>query len=416
MPDYKYQARTPAGKQQGGTVTAQNEADAIGELRRQNLLVVSLEEQAPKRSLNMNISLFQAKPGGAPRRPRIGLNELIIFTRQLSTMLSAGIPLLECLEILAEQQEDAGFKWVIEQIVEDIRSGSDFSAALRRHPKVFSQIFINMVKAGEAAGKLDDILVRLAEYQEATQALRQRIRAAMTYPVVSLVLILAIAILLLVFIIPKFEDIFRSMDVPGGLPLPTQIVLGISLWMEEKWYLWLGGIVGFVVGIVFYSRTNVGARQIDWIKLKVPIFGLLFRKVAISRFSRTFATLIQSGVPILGTLEIVASTAGNRIIEDAVIDASQSVRQGETLAGPLAKTGVFPPMVTRMISVGEKTGALEQLLEKISKFYDQQVATTVESLTSLIEPIMIGVMGIVVGGMVLAVFLPIFKLTSSLAR
>ncbi len=413
MPDFKYTAKTTQGQQKTGTVTAQNESDAIGELRRQNLLVISLEGAAPKRRFELP-SLFEAKPGGAPRRVRASLQELIIFTRQLATMLSAGIPLLEALEILSEQCEDAGFKWVLDTMVEDIRGGSEFSEALRRHPRCFTQIFVNMIKAGEAAGKLDEILVRLAEYQEATQALRSRIRAAMTYPVVSLVLIFAIAILLLVFIIPKFEDIFKGMDIE--LPLPTKIVLGISLWMTNNWYIWLGLLVGAVVGVIMYGRTDTGARQLDWIKLHVPIFGPLFRKVAISRFARTFATLIQSGVPILGALEIVASTSGNKLIEDAVLDASQAVRQGETLAAPLAKTGMFPPMVTRMIAVGEKTGALEQLLEKISKFYDQQVATTVESLTALIEPIMIGIMGIIVGGMVLAVFLPIFKLTSSLSR
>ncbi len=410
MADFKYQARNPAGKQVAGVVTAQNESDAIGELRRQNLVVVSLEEKGAKRKFDWSITLWESKPG--KRRARVRLQDMIVFTRQLATMLSAGLPLLECLEILREQTEDVGFKQVIEQIVDDVRSGSDFSDALRKHPRVFSNIYTNMIKAGEASGQLDEILVRLAEYQEATQALRQRIRAAMTYPCVSLILIFAISILLLVFIVPKFEDIFKGIHIE--LPKPTKVLLTVSIWMKTNWYIWSGALVGMVFGLIAYARTEVGGYQVDWVKLKLPIFGPLFRKVAISRFARTFATLIQSGVPILGALEIVASTSGNRIIEDAVLSSSESVRQGETLANPLAKSGVFPPMVTRMIAIGEKSGALESLLEKISEFYDQQVATTVEQLTSLIEPIMIGIMGIIVGGMVLAIFLPIFKLAAAL--
>jgi type IV pilus assembly protein PilC len=413
MAEFTYTARNNAGKQVNGTVVAQNESDALGELRRQNLVVVSLAEKAAKKAA-WNIELFGGAGTKRRARARVKLQDMIVFTRQLATMLSAGIPLLECLEILAEQTEDAGFRGVIEQMVEDVRSGSDFSDALRKHPKVFSNIYVNMIKAGEASGQLDEILVRLAEYQEATAALRAKIRGAMTYPIVSLVLIFSITIFLLVFIIPKFQDIFSGMNIQ--LPKPTRLVLAVSHFMSTQWYIWMGGIVAFAVGITLYGRTPGGRRQLDWLKLRAPIFGPLFKKVSISRFARTFATLIQSGVPILGALEIVASTAGNKVIEDAVIEAATSVRQGDTLANPLSKSGVMPPMVCRMISIGEKSGALESLLEKISEFYDQQVSATVEQLTSLIEPIMIGIMGVVVGGMVLAIFLPIFELTKHVGR
>jgi len=413
MAEFSYLARNAAGKQLSGTVVAQNESDALGELRRQELVVVSLTEKKATRGGKWNLDLFGgAAPGKARRRVRVKLLDLTVFTRQLATMLSAGIPLLECLEILTEQAEDAGFRSVLEQMVSDIRGGSDFSDALRKHPRVFSNIYVSMVKAGEASGQLDEILVRLAEYQEATAALRARIRAAMTYPVVSLTLILSITILLLVFIIPKFKEIFDGMAIP--LPGVTKFLLDLSIWMRDNVLLWILGIAAVIFGLVMYAKTPAGRLQVDWLKLRIPLFGPLFKKVAISRFARTFATLIQSGVPILGALEIVAATAGNKVVEDAVMESSASVRQGDTLANPLSKSGVFPPMVTRMIAIGEKSGALESLLEKISQFFDQQVASTVESLTSLIEPIMIGIMGVLVGGMVMAVFLPIFKLASSL--
>ena len=413
MPEFTYQARNASGKTVTGAVTAQNESDALGELRRQNLVVVSMSEKAAKKAA-WNLSLFETggKKQASWRKVRVKEAELIVFTRQLATMLSAGIPLLECLEILGEQAEDVGFRAVIGQLVEDVRAGSDFSQALSKHPGCFNNIFVNMIKAGEASGQLDEILGRLADYAEATAELKGRIKSAMTYPVVSLILILAIVVGLLVFIIPKFKEIFDGLNVE--LPLPTQILLAVSAYMKDFWYIWLGVIVGLVFATKAYGRTDRGRRQIDWLKLRLPVFGPLFKKVAISRFARTFATLIQSGVPILGALDIVAATAGNKIIEDSVLEASASVRQGETLAVPLSRSGVFPPMVTRMIAIGEKSGALESLLEKISEFYDQQVNQTVEALTSLIEPIMIAIMGVLVGGMVLAIFLPIMKLVSGL--
>jgi type IV pilus assembly protein PilC len=346
---------------------------------------------------------------------RVKLQELVIFTRQLATMISAGIPLLEALEILAEQQDNPGFKAVLEDVVTQVRGGTDMSTALADHPRVFEDIYVNMIRAGEVSGQIDEILIRLAEYQEATAKLRSQIISAMTYPVISLLLIGGIVLFLLLVIIPKFKEIFISMGVE--LPWITQALLDLADWMLAEWYIWVPGSIGLVVGLRAYSKTTFGRRQFDWIKLNLPIFGELFKKVALSRFARTFATLISSGVPILGALEIVASTSGNVHIEETVMAASESVRQGETLASPLAeKPKLFPPMVTRMVAIGEKSGALETLLMKISEFYDQQVEATVEQLTSLIEPIMICVMGVIVGGMVLAIFLPIFELQKQLQQ
>ncbi|MFC1706477.1 type II secretion system F family protein [Planctomycetota bacterium] len=418
MAEFTYKARNADGKNLSGTIVADSPEDAKSELRRQGFQIMDLTAKgggagglSSLTSFELG-SLFKVSKATAARRAKVKLEDLNIFTRQLATMLSAGIPLLECLEILAEQLEDPGFQAVLEMVVEDVRSGSDFSESLRKHPRCFSGIYTNMIKAGEASGQLDEILTRLAEYQEASAELKQKIKSAMTYPAISLVMIISVTMGLLIFIIPKFEAIFRGMNVE--LPGITVALLMVSK-IVTQYYILVGlGMVAMFVGVKFYAKTNMGSYQVDWLKLRVPIFGPLFQKVAISRFAKTLATLIQSGVPILGALEIVAATSGNRIIESAVLDASTSVRQGETLAAPLGKASVFPPMVVRMIAIGEKSGALENLLEKISEFYDQQVSATVESLTALIEPIMIGVMGVIVGGMVLAVFLPIFKLAGSI--
>lgn len=400
MPVFKYSAKNSSGAVVTGTLEAETQVKALSQLRLQNFVDIKCAEDVPwyKRGIG----------GGGPPKPKVKGDDLVVFTRQISTMIAAGIPLLESLEIMAEQAEDPGFQYVLQGISDKVRSGTDFSDALGEYPKIFTDIYVNMVRAGEASGELDTILVRLAEYQEAAIALKREIKSAMTYPVVSLVLVLGITVFLLTCIVPKFIPIFDALNVP--LPTPTRVLMAISLWMKTNAPVWGGGTVVFVVGLVMYKRTAIGRWQFDWLMLRLPIFGPLAQKVAISRFSRTFSTLIQSGVPILGALEIVALTAGNKIIEECVLAAMDNVRQGETLAEPLAKSGIFPPMVTRMISVGERSGALEQLLEKIAEFYDQQVKVTVESLTSLIEPLMIGFMGLMVGSIVLSVFLPIFKI------
>jgi len=357
--------------------------------------------------------LFSRGLGGAPR-PRVSGEMLVIFTRQFATMIGAGIPVLECLNILQEQAEDPGFNRALGMIVEDVRGGSDLSTGLGKHPRVFERIYVNMIKAGEASGQLDTILSRLAEYMEATEKLKREIKGAMTYPVVSLVMILGITTFLLVFIIPRFNEIFKALKVE--LPLPTMIVLTASKLLTTYWAQTLFITVGLVLVFKWWKSTDSGGYTFDRLMLKAPVFGNLIQKVALSRFAKTFATLLRSGVPILGALEIVASTAGNRVVEEAVNNARESIRQGENLAKPLSESPVFPPMVVRMIAIGEKSGALEQLLEKISEFYDQQVEAMVESLTSLIEPLLIGFMGLIVGGIVLSVFLPILKIQEALQK
>jgi type IV pilus assembly protein PilC len=294
-----------------------------------------------------------------------------------------------------------------------VRSGQDLSSSLNKFPKVFSNVYVSMIRAGEASGQLDDILVRLAEYMEATQRLKRDIKGAMTYPIVSLVMIFGITAFLMIAIVPKFKEVFTSLDVE--LPGLTKAILAASDFCQQQWAVILAAMVIFFLVLRVYKKTDKGSRHWDWFMLHLPVFGTLFRKVGLSRFSKTFATMLKSGVPILGALEIVSETAGNRLISDAIDSARQSVREGESLAAPLAASGMFPPMVTRMIGVGEKTGALESLLDKVSEFYDEQVRATVKQLTSLIEPIMIAVMGVMVGTICLSVFLPIFELQKQLA-
>jgi type IV pilus assembly protein PilC len=417
MPKFKYVAKDASGKRVTQTVEGSSREEVLSNLKRDNMQVVSLAEEGAGAPANAKSGtalggFLSALTAKSTPKARVKGETLVVFTRQFSTMIGAGIPVLECLTILQEQAEDPGFKIVLGKVVEDVRSGNDLSQALSRHPRCFERIYVNMIKAGEASGQLDTILQRLADYLENSEKLRREIKGAMTYPVISLVMIFGITIFLLIFIIPQFQGIFKTLKVE--LPLPTVIVLAISKIMTNYFLQFGIMVVGVVLIISWWKSTDAGGYVFDRVLLKLPIFGDLFKKVALSRFSRTFATLLRSGVPILGALEIVASTAGNRVVEEAVNNAREAIRQGESLAKPLGQSVVFPPMVVRMIAIGEKSGALEQLLEKIAEFYDQQVEATVEALTSLIEPVMIGVMGMVVGGIVLSVFLPIFKIQEAL--
>lgn len=408
MVTYKYKAKNPDGSSVKGAMDAQSEADVIAELRKKNLIIMSISAESSKKSGGMGISL---KAGAKPGKPKGG--EIVIFTRQLATMIGAGITLLDSLEILVAQTENPGFKKTLSNVAEDIRTGNDLSKSLARYPKCFSDIYVNMIRAGEVSGQLDEILVRLAEYLEDAAKLKQEIKSAMTYPVVSLFLIVGITMFLMVGVVPSFKPVFESLEIE--LPGVTKGVLAASEGIKNHFLVTIGGMVGIIVAFVVFKRSKRGSAIMDYIVLKMPVFGPLFQKVALSRFSRTFSTLIRSGVPILGSLEIVAATAGNKVISDAVLEAKESVKNGNTLADPLARSWVFPPMVTRMINIGEKSGALESLLEKISVFYDEQVSAQVKGLTSMIEPLMIGVMGFLVGGIVLAVFLPIFKIQEKLS-
>lgn len=430
MATFRYSAISSDGRTVRGSVEAGSQPEALEELRRRNLMPLKVdgaggagsEEAAPAAGKGERAEREEPR-APAPKAPGGGLfavkpgvrkhEEVVIFTRQLATMISAGIPMLESLEILQEQAESKEFSLLLNRAIDEVRSGQDLSTAIGRYPKVFTDVYVSMIKAGEASGQIDDILVRLADYMEAAQRLKRDIKSAMTYPVVSLVMITGITAFLMLAIVPKFKEVFASLGVE--LPGLTKAVMGASDFTRENWLLMLVGLVLAGFGLHIYKRTDRGGWQWDWLMLKVPVFGPLFRKVGLSRFSKTFSTMLKSGVPILGALDIVADTAGNRVIRDAVVAARESVRQGESLAKPLGDSDVFPPMVTRMIGIGEKTGSLEQLLEKISEFYDEQVRATVKQLTSLIEPIMISVMGLMVGTIVLAVFLPIFELQKQLA-
>ncbi|MGQ0612748.1 MAG: type II secretion system F family protein [Planctomycetaceae bacterium] len=408
MPSFKYTARGPDGKTVTGLLTSKTQADALGDLRKRNLIALDVRESSAGGATKKGLR------GLIKARPSCRRDQLVLFTRQLSTMISAGVPLLESLEVLHEQADTAGFRLVLDSVIESVRGGTDLSTALEKFGRVFPNIYVSMVRAGEVSGQLDDILVRLAEYMEASQKLKREIRAAMTYPVVSLVLVVGITMFLMVGIVPKFKEIFDSLEI--DLPGLTRSVLAISLGIKNHVLESVVGFIGLIVLVMIWKRSRSGRKQCDWIILHLPVFGPLFRKVALSRFSRTFATLIKSGVPILGALEIVAETAGNSVISDVVENAKENVRQGHTLAEPLMESKVFPPMVTRMVQIGEKSGSLEQLLEKIADFYDDQVSASVKTLTSLIEPIMIGIMGFMVGGIVLSVFLPIFELQKQLGK
>ncbi len=409
---FTYAAKDGSGKTVTGTLTANSQSEVVLELRRKNLVPVQISAESASKKLFSRPRTAKAE-NWRKAKPKAKLADLVIFTRQLATMLSAGIPMLESLEILSDQVEEPGFKNALKGVVEDVRTGGDLSAACAKYPRAFSKIYVSMLRAGEISGQIDVILERLADYLEAAQKLKNEIKSAMTYPVVSLFLVIGIAAFLMIGIVPQFKPVFESLEV--DLPKLTQVVMDFAFFCKNNWYLLFFGVVGAILGAVAFKRTERGAYLFDVLLLKLPIFGTLFQKVAIARFSRTFSTLIKSGVPILGAMEIVSETAGNEVIKEAVEAASLSVRQGDTLSDPLAESEIFPPMVTKMIGIGERSGSLETLLEKIAVFYDEQVETSVKSLTSLIEPIMIAIMGFVVGGIVLAVFLPIFKLQQKLS-
>lgn len=402
MPTFSYTARARSGAKQKGTLSAENRQAALQQLQAKGLQPDKLVESK---------GMFSFGGGAAKRNKRVKSADLLVFTRQLSTIVSAGLPLLQGLDILADQTDDPNFAAVIDGVSQDVESGETFSDALRKYPKAYPDLYVSMVRAGEAGGDLDGVLMQLADYLEATEDLRRRIKSAMTYPVVAFSMIILIASGLIIFVVPQFAEIFESFG--RDLPAPTQILINISDFLRTfiAWVVMLGAGVGIYFFLKIYGSTKTGRFNIDAFKLRLPVFGDLLRKVAISRFTRTLSTLTRSGVAILQALEIVERTAGNEVYAKAIRESADSVRNGETLADPLARSEVFPAMVTRMIAVGEKTGALETMLMKISDFYDSEVRAKVDGLTSLIEPILIGMMGLVVGGIVIALFMPILQLS-----
>jgi len=405
MTNWTYKAKDKTGKTVTGKLTAPDRGDAVAELQKKNLVVLKLEKGVGRKG-----GAAKKKRRAKPRATRV---ELVIFTRQLSTMVGAGISLLEAIDVLKDQAETPGMKATCENVADQLRGGCDLSAAMATCPKVFSELYVSMVAAGEVSGQMDAVLERLADYQEASDELIREVKSAMTYPVISLTLVLGITAFLMIFIVPTFGKIFEEMD--AELPALTAFVLGTSDWMRANVGVGLLGMIATFGALVAFKRTEKGKRTFDIIKLRLPVFGPLIKKVSLARFSRTFGTLIKSGVPILGTLDIVAKTAGNTVIADAVRASSASVQAGDLLSEPLAQNKVFPPMVVRMIAIGERSGALEELLEKIAEFYDREVKAQIKGLTSMIEPILISFMGIIVGGVVMSVFLPILGLVGQLS-
>jgi type IV pilus assembly protein PilC len=398
MAMYEYTAKNAtSGQILKGQLDVPTKDEVIAYLRKNRMILVSVRE-APK-SINLSFG------GGIKTR------DVVIFTRQFSTMINAGLPLVQSLNILAQQTENKTLQTVTRAVVYDVEAGNTLADALDKHPKAFTKLYVNMVAAGEAGGILDTILMRLATFLEKNDALVRKVKGALVYPAVIIsVAVIAIAVLL-IFVIPTFASMFASVNME--LPLPTRVVMGASDFLIRFWYFIIGGAVLLVFAVRQYYNTADGRKQIDGALLRAPVLGDLLRKSAVSRFTRTLGTLISSGVSILDGLEITAKTAGNRVIHDAVMQSRQSIAGGETIAGPLEQSKVFPPMVISMISVGEQTGGLDEMLSKIADFYDAEVDVAVSALLSLMEPIMIVVLGVIVGGMVVAMYLPIFDMVNA---
>ncbi|MBA2565321.1 MAG: type II secretion system F family protein [Gemmatimonadetes bacterium] len=394
MTEYVWRARTVSGDVQTGELEAESEGAVIGQLRRSRLVPLSVKPKPRDISFSFG--------------ERVGIKDLVIFTRQFATMINAGLPLVQSLDILGQQTEKKGFAGRVKQVLNDVESGNTLADSMRRHPKVFSELFVNMVAAGEAGGILDVILLRLAEYMEKAEKLRRKVKGAMFYPATVMGFAAMAIAVLLIFVIPTFAGFFIGAGV--ALPLPTRIVIGASQFLLGWW--WAVGLAlgGLFYGIKKWKATPAGGVTFDRILLGVPVLGNVVRKSSIARFARTLGTLTASGVPILEGLEITARTSGNKVVENAILESRVSIAGGDTISEPLRKSEVFPPMVVQMINVGEQTGGLDEMLNKVADFYDSEVDSAVDAMTSVIEPIMIVFLGVVVGGMVVAMYLPIFDI------
>jgi type IV pilus assembly protein PilC len=404
---YEYAARERTGRSVSGQVAATSSEEVLSLLRARDLAVVRVRPAS--QGMRALFGKLRESRSGLGRVKRV---ELSMFTRQLSTMLAAGLALLEALDVLSEQSESVAMRKVSARVAIEVRNGADLSSALESCAKTFGPLYVSMVRAGEASGQMDQILERLADHLEDGDKLRTELRSALTYPVVSLGLVVSITAFLLIGVVPGFRDVFESLD--SELPAITTAVLGLSDSIREQWLVCAGLLALPFLLLWLTKKTERGGELLDRASLRLPVVGEVLRQVALARFSRTFSTLIRAGVPILAALDIVADTAGNRAIARAVRACSSSVQSGNSLCEPLSQSSLFPPMVSRMVGIGERTGSLEALLEKIGEFYEGRVRATVSSLTSLIEPILIAVMGVLVGGVVLAVFLPILDIVGEL--
>ncbi len=400
MPSFVWKGRTRAGQAQEGQLLADSRDAAVAVLRRQQIQVTNIREKGREIKL-------------LPRLPqRIGTKRVAIFTRQFSVMLDAGLPLVQCLEILGDQEENRAFQAIIKQVRTDVESGSALAEAMKKHPKVFDDLFVNMVAAGEAGGILDIILQRLSTYIEKAVKLKSQVKSALIYPVTIIVIAAGVVFIILWKVIPVFAALFAGLG--GEMPLLTRVVIEASNFIARYFIFIFIVLIFGGIAISRYHKTYRGRRVIDGTLLKIPVIGMLLRKIAVARFCRTLATLTSSGVPILDGLEITAKTAGNAIIEDAVMAVRKAVEEGKTLSEPLGDTKVFPAMVVQMINVGEQTGALDQMLSKIADFYEEEVDTAVAGLMKLLEPVMITILGVVIGTIVAAMYLPLYSVLSKI--
>jgi type IV pilus assembly protein PilC len=400
MPIFKWEGKTLKGLIKKGEMEAPNEAALRIHLRQQSIVPTKIS--AKGKEIKITLPFFKQKVKG---------RSLAIFTRQLSTMIDAGLPLVQSLEILASQQENPTFKKIIREIREDVEGGSTFAGALKKHSPTFDDLYTNLVVAGEEGGILDNILTRLAIYIEKAEALKKKVKSALVYPSAIMGVALIVVAILMVFVIPVFETMFKSAG--STLPLPTLIVVAISKLFKKYILILIPAVILFFYLFKKYHQTEQGRTLIDRLLLKLPVFGMLLKKISVARFSRTLGTLVSSGVPILDGLAIVSRTSGNRTVETAILNARSSIKEGETIAEPLNRSGIFPPMVIQMIAVGESTGALDAMLSKIADFYDEEVDVAVGNLTSLLEPLLMVFLGVVIGGVVIAMYLPIFNMANA---
>ncbi|UCF57238.1 MAG: type II secretion system F family protein [Deltaproteobacteria bacterium] len=401
MPIYLWVAETRKGRKLKGELEAADERIALSQLKRRNLTVKKIKPK-PK-DIFESVSFMQ---------PKVKNKDIVIFTRQFSTMIDAGLPLVQGLTILAEQSENRTFKNILKEVTKDVEGGSTLAEAMKKHPKVFDELFVNLVAAGEVGGILDTILRRLADYIEKAEKLKKRIKGALTYPIVVVAVAVIVIGVILVFVIPVFEEMFAGFG--AALPAPTQLVVNMSRFIKSNIHWIIIALVALFIGFRQYRNSSGGRKTTDNLSLKLPVFGELLKKVAVARFTRTLGTMIQSGVPILDSLEIVAKTSGNVILEEIIYEVRGSIAEGQTIAEPLSETDVFPGMVVQMISVGEATGALDTMLGKIADFYDDEVDAAVEALTSMLEPLLMLFLGGSIGGLVIAMYLPIFQMAAAM--
>jgi type IV pilus assembly protein PilC len=401
MPVYVWVAQTKKGRKLKGEIDAATEAIALSQLKKRNFTVKKLKLK-PK-DIFENISFL---------KPKVTKKDLVVFTRQFSTMIDAGLPLVQGLTILAEQSENPTFKAILKEITKDVEGGSTLAEAMKKHPKIFDSLFVNLVAAGEVGGILDTILRRLAQFIEKAERLKSQIKGAMTYPIVVMAIAILVISVILVFVIPVFEDMFKSFG--SALPTPTQIVVNMSRFLKGNIHWIIIALIALGYGLKRYRNTAGGRKQTDTLFLKLPVFGNLLKKTAVARFTRTLGTMISSGVPILDALEIVAKTAGNVVIEEIIYEVRGSIAEGQTIAEPLSENDIFPGMVIQMIAVGEATGALDSMLEKIADFYDEEVDQAVAALTSMLEPLLMLFLGGSIGGLVIAMYLPIFGMAAAM--